>query len=38
MRAWGALRNSPDVQRGRPEVDLLPPQIHQLGDPQAVPI
>ncbi len=27
-----------DVQGGRPELHLLPPQIHQLRDPQAVPV
>jgi hypothetical protein len=34
----GALFNPPDVQRGGPEVDLIPPQFHQLGNPQAVPV
>src|ERR1700687_4549554 len=38
MGAWGALLDPADVQGGRPEVDLVPPQVDQLGDPQAVPI
>ena len=38
MGAWGALLDPADVQRGRPEIHLIPPQVHQLGGPQAVPV
>ena len=36
MSAWGALLKPTDVQRGRPEVHLIPAQVYQLGNPQAV--
>ena len=38
MGAWGALLDPADVQRGGPEVHLIPPQVHQFGGPQAVPV
>jgi hypothetical protein len=38
MGAWAALLNPTDVQRGRPDVDLIPSQVHQFGNPQAVPV
>ena len=38
MGARGALLDPADVQRGGPEVHLIPPQVRQLGRPQAVPV
>ena len=38
MGTWGALLHSTDVQRGCPEVHLLPAQVHQFGGPQAMPV
>ena len=38
MGARGTLLDPADVQRPSPEVHLIPPQVHQLGRPQAVPI
>jgi hypothetical protein len=38
MNAGRALLDSTDVQRGRPKVHLIPAQVHQLGNPQAVPV
>ena len=38
MGAGRALLDPADVQRGRPEVHLIPAQVHQLGGPQAVPV
>jgi hypothetical protein len=35
---WSALLDSADVQRGGPEVHLLPPQVHKLRSPQTVPV
>jgi hypothetical protein len=36
MRARRALLSPPDVQGGRPKVDLIPSKVHQLGNTQAV--
>jgi hypothetical protein len=38
VRAGRALLDPADVQGGRSEIDLLPAQVDQLGDPKAVPI
>jgi hypothetical protein len=38
MDAWRALLDPPDVPRGRPELDLIPAQVYQFGNLQAVPI
>ena len=38
MGTGRALLDPADVQRGRPELHLIPAQVHQLGDAQAVPI
>ena len=38
MRAWGTLLDPADVQRGRSEVDLIPSQVHEFRNPQAVAI
>ena len=38
MGAGRALLDPADVQRRRPEVHLVPPQVHQLGRPQAMPV
>ena len=38
MGARCALLDPADVERGGPEVHLVPPQVHQFGRPQAVPI
>jgi len=38
MGAGGALLDPADVQGGRPELDLSPAKVNQLGRPQAVPV
>jgi hypothetical protein len=38
MDAWGALLDPADVEGGRPEVNLIPPQVHQFRSSQAVPV
>ena len=38
MGGRGALLDPADVQSCRPEVHLLPPQVHKLRRPQAVPV
>ena len=38
MGARRALLDPAHVQRGRSEVHLIPPQVHQFGGPQAVPV
>jgi hypothetical protein len=38
MGAWRALLDPADVQGGRPEVHLIPAQLHQFGNPEAVPV
>ena len=38
MGAWGALLDPADVQGGRAEVHLIPAQVHQLGDAEAMPV
>ena len=37
MGAWGALLDPADVQGGGGELHLIPAQVHQFGDTQAVP-
>jgi len=36
--AWGAAFDPADMQRGRPEVHLVPPQVYKLRSTEAVPI
>jgi hypothetical protein len=38
MGAGRALFDPADVQRRRPELHLIPPKVHQLGNPQPVPV
>jgi hypothetical protein len=38
MRARGALLDPADVQGGRSEVHLIPPQVNQFGSPEPMPI
>ena len=38
MRARRAPLDPADVQRGRPEVHLIPSQVYKLRSPQAVPV
>src|SRR5262249_5410650 len=38
MGAWRSLLDPADVQGGRPEVHLIPPQVHQLRNPETMPV
>src|SRR5579862_8901801 len=38
MGAWGASLDPADVQRARSKLDLIPPQVHKLCRPEAMPI